>query len=44
VLVGFTAAGVRYLRRHGHDRGFATVPLQGDTLSVSHSLTLLAPR
>jgi hypothetical protein len=45
VPVGVTGAGLRYLRRHGKDRGFATVPLtdQNAPLSSSKTLTILAP-
>ena len=47
VLVPVSRQGVRYLRRHGHDRGaFATVPLiyRHAALSFSDRLTLLPPR
>jgi hypothetical protein len=47
VLVPVSRQGVRYLRRHGRDRGaFATVPLiyRHAALSISDRLTLLPPR
>ena len=47
VLVPVSRQGVRYLRRHGRDRGaFATVPLiyRHAPLSFSDRLTLLPPR
>jgi hypothetical protein len=47
VLVGVSARGRRYLRRHRRDRnGFATVPLIYDDapVSVGPKLTIIAPR
>jgi hypothetical protein len=48
VLVGVPSAAIRYLRKHGKDKAFATVQLNDNSqladLSSSKTLTILPPR